>query len=315
MASLQTNAAGTLRALTAEARSLTARLPALQLEAKRIAQTVAFGVHGRRRAGPGDSFWQFRQYETSDARNLIDWRRSANSNRLFVRQREWEAAHTVWLWTDLTPSMDFTSHLASVSKRARALVLMFASAELLVQGGERVGLIGLMPPMARRDTCEKIAEALIADADGNGGKGHTLSGATLSRGADCVLFGDFLDPLESIGPRLRHLAGQGVWGHLVQVLDPAEETLAYSGRVEFRDPEGGGRWLATRAEQLRERYRARLAGHRAALDEVLHKLQWTRLLHHTDRPAGEAILALHGQLSGDPQALAATRPKAAETAT
>jgi len=89
-----------------------------------------------------------------------------------------------------------------------------------------------------------------------------------------------------------------VRGHLVQILDPAEETLAYAGRVQFRDPEGGGNWLAPRAERLRERYQGRLAEHRAALDEELGKLQWTRLLHHTDKPPGEALLALHTRLSG-----------------
>ena len=258
-----------------------------------------FGVHGRRRAGPGDSFWQFRQYETSDSRNLIDWRRSANSNRLFVRQREWEAAHTAWIWVDLSPSMDFRSHLSHTSKRDRALILAFAAAELLVQGGERVGLIGLIPPTARRDTTEKMAEALIADAAVTGQTSHRLEGATLSRQADCLLIGDFLDPVSTLTPHLKSLAGQGARGHLVQVLDPAEESLDYAGRVEFRDPENGGTWLAPRAEQLAERYKRRLTEHRAELHGELGKLQWTRLIHHTDRPAGEALLALHGRLSGE----------------
>lgn len=288
-----------LLGLSAEAQGLASLLPALQIEAKRIAQTVVFGVHGRRRAGPGDSFWQFRQYESSDTRNLIDWRRSANSDRLFVRQREWEAAHTVWIWVDLTASMAFRSHIAPVTKRERALVLAFATAELLVRGGERVGLIGLMPPTVRRDASERMAEALIADANAHTPTAHQLVTATVARRADCVLFGDFLDPIETMAPGFRHLASQGVRGHLVQILDPAEETLAYNGRVEFRDPEGGGAWLAARAERLRERYTGRLAEHRAALDEELGRLQWTRLMHHTDRSAGEALLALHMRLSGD----------------
>ena len=299
MAALHTVNTGRLRGMTAEAQVLAERLPALRLEARRIAQTVAFGVHGRRRAGPGDSFWQFRQYETSDTRNLIDWRRSANSNRLFVRQREWEAAHTVWLWVDLTPSMNFNSHLSPVTKRDRALVLAFAAAELLVHGGERVGLVGLVQPTVRRGTTEMMAEALIADANAPGTTAHRIDGATLSRQADCLLIGDFLDPVAALAPQLRALAGQGVLGHLVQVLDPAEETLAYDGRVEFRDPEDGDRWLAPRADQLAERYRVRLAEHRAELDGELGKLKWTRLLHHTDRPAGEALLALHARLSGE----------------
>jgi len=200
-----------MRGLTADAQVLAARLPALRLEAKRIAQTVAFGVHGRRRAGPGDSFWQFRQYETNDSHTLIDWRRSANSNRLFVRQKEWEAAHTVWLWADLTPSMTFVSALSKTTKRDRALVLLFAAADLLVQGGERVGLVGLMAPTAARNTTERMAEALIADASQSSQSAHQLAGAKLSRQSDCILIGDFLDPVEGAATQFNHLAAQGFY--------------------------------------------------------------------------------------------------------
>jgi len=47
-----------------------------------------------------------------------------------VREREWEAAHTFWLWPDISPSMAFRSHLSPISKRDRALVLTLAVAEL-----------------------------------------------------------------------------------------------------------------------------------------------------------------------------------------
>jgi len=55
--------------------------------------------------------------------NRIDWRRSAKDERLYVREREWEAAHTVYLWIDRSASMWFTSGLALQSKIDRALVL------------------------------------------------------------------------------------------------------------------------------------------------------------------------------------------------
>ena len=126
----------------AEAHSLAARIPALLIESQRIAHTVAHGTHGRRRAGPGDTFWQFRHYDQNDSVTGIDWRRSASSDTLFVREREWEAAHTVWLWVDLSPSMRFRSRLAKVTKESRAVVLALALAELLARGGERIGLLG-----------------------------------------------------------------------------------------------------------------------------------------------------------------------------
>ena len=42
----------------------------------------------------------------------IDWRRSARDNHLYVREREWEAAHDYHLWMDVSPSMAFASSLA-----------------------------------------------------------------------------------------------------------------------------------------------------------------------------------------------------------
>ena len=135
------------------------------MEAERIAQTVAHGIHGRRRAGPGETFWQFRQFQSSERRALVDWRRSASSDHLYVREREWEAAHTVWLWPDISPSMDFRSHLSPMTKRDRALVLMLATAELLVRGGERVALLGQTQPTASRKAATRIAETIVANAD------------------------------------------------------------------------------------------------------------------------------------------------------
>ena len=130
--------------LEGEAQAVAERLPELLLDALRVANTVAHGIHGRRRAGPGETFWQFRQFtQASDPATVIDWRRSASSDTLYVREREWEAAHTFWLWPDVSPSMAFQSHLARSAKRDRAVVLTLAMAELLVRAGERIALLGL----------------------------------------------------------------------------------------------------------------------------------------------------------------------------
>ena len=87
-------------------------MPRLILEARRVAATVIHGLHGRRRAGTGENFWQFRRFMSGEPARSIDWRRSARDDHLYVREREWEAAHTVWLWADRSPSMDFASRAA-----------------------------------------------------------------------------------------------------------------------------------------------------------------------------------------------------------
>ena len=153
----------TVRQATVGARKLADAMPRLILEAHRVASTVIHGLHGRRRAGPGENFWQYRRFVSGEPAQNVDWRRSARDDHLYVREREWEASHTIWLWPDRSPSMTFASALAVESKLERVMVIAFALAEVLVQGGERVGVPGLMRPTASRNVIEKMAEAVLHD--------------------------------------------------------------------------------------------------------------------------------------------------------
>jgi uncharacterized protein (DUF58 family) len=282
--------------LEREALGLADRLPNILIEAKRIAQTVAHGIHGRRRSGPGETFWQFRQFQSSDTARQIDWRRSASSDHLYVREREWEAAHTLWLWPDLSASMNFRSHLSGTTKRERAIVLMLAAAELLVRGGERVAYLGLTQPTASRKATTRIAEEIIAN--------EPVLTATqppkthLRRFSGVLLLSDFLDPIAKTREHIETLAADGASGHLIQILDPAEETFPYEGRTEFLSPAGEDRWIIDRAQSLRGRYRQRFEAHRAELTATAKRLGWSFLVHHTDRPASEPLLTLIMRLQG-----------------
>jgi uncharacterized protein (DUF58 family) len=285
-------------ALEREAHGLADRLPEILIDAQRIAQTVAHGLHGRRRAGPGETFWQFRQFQSSDTLRQIDWRRSASSDHLYVREREWEAAHTVWLWPDLSPSMNFRSHLATTTKRDRALLLTLATAELLVRGGERVALLGLMAPTASRKATTRMAEAILAHEDAPMLQSTQPPKLHLARFSGAILISDFLDPIERTREHVEQLAADGAVGHLIEIVDPAEETLPYEGRTEFLSPDGSRRWVADRVQSLRERYKERLAAHRAELMELTRRLGWSFLVHHTDRPPAEPLLALIMRMHG-----------------
>ena len=284
----------------AEAHELADRLPDLMLDGVRISNTVVHGVHGRKRAGPGETFWQFRQYQTGDTLQQIDWRRSASSDHLFIREREWEAAHTVWLWPDISRSMAFRSHLSKVYKSDRALVLMFALVEMLVRAGERTALMGLTNPSVSRKTTTRIAEMLAANLKSNGLTQSLPPQQKVSRFSSVIWISDFLDPIETLVKRIDELAASGSRGHLVQVLDPAEETLPYSGRTEFIGVEDGTRWLSDRAETLRDAYLSKLNEHRAALRDVARRTGWSFAVHHTDRSAADMLLQLNMRLRGEP---------------
>jgi uncharacterized protein (DUF58 family) len=277
----------------AEARTLADGLPALLIEARRVAATLLAGWHGRRRSGPGENFWQFRPFVPGEASANVDWRRSARDDHLYVREKEWEAAHTVWLWVDLTRSMQFRSRLAPVTKRDRAVVLLLALAELLAEAGERVGLIGVSAPILSRNAAERLARSL-----GEVGEREVpFETAHLRRNTDVVLIGDFLDPIAELEEKLTKLTAVGARAHLVQVVDPIEETFPYTGRTEFRDPETGLLYVVGRAEDYRAGYHERLASRRARLTALARRLDWTFLIHHCDQPASQPLLTLHARLA------------------
>jgi uncharacterized protein (DUF58 family) len=282
-----------VKAAVGKSRKLAARIPRLMLEARRVAATVIHGVHGRRRAGPGENFWQYRRFVNGEPSGNVDWRRSARDDHLYVREREWEASHTIWLWPDRSPSMEFSSSLTEWSKLDRALVVSFAMAEVLVQGGERVGIPELMRPTSNRNIIEKMAENLVHDATARPSLPPNFAPAPYS---EVLLVSDFWSPISEFRKIIGQLAANGARGHVVQVVDPAEETFPYAGRVEFVEPEGLGSVTAGRAETWRSDYQSLLANHRAALREECDQFGWSFTVHRTDRGPTELLFAIHARM-------------------
>jgi uncharacterized protein (DUF58 family) len=270
-------------------------LPPLLVEAERIAATVILGDHGRKRAGPGESFWQYRPYSFGDSTQRIDWHKSARSDRVFIRENEWEAANTLWLWASPHISMDFRSHLSETTKRDRAQLLALATGVLAVDAHERVGAIGT--PFGAdhaRGQLTRIAEWFLQHR-----KGESLPAPSrMPRFSSTLLLSDFFDRPEDIAAAVTPLATAGVHGYLVQVVDPAEETLPYAGRVEFQEVAGPLKFLSSKTETLRGAYAERLEVHRGALRELCRRIGWTFTIHRTDQSPVALLMMLHALMSG-----------------
>jgi uncharacterized protein (DUF58 family) len=286
-------------------RTLAASMPRLILEARRVAATVIHGLHGRRRAGPGENFWQYRRFISGEPASRVDWRRSARDDHLYVRELEWEAAHTVWIWPDRSPSMNFASPLVRDSKLFRTLVIALALAEVLVEAGERVGIPGLMRPTGSRNVVDRMAQAIAHDSAERASLPPSFAPSPL---AEVVLLSDLWSEIGEVRRTVTLLSGSGARGHVVQIVDPAEETFPYWGRIEFVEPEGGGRITAGRAETWRTDYTARVQRHRAEIRAETDRLGWSFAIHRTDRPASELLLALHARI-GTAAADSAMRPQ------
>lgn len=280
--------------LRARSEGAAATLPGLLMQAERLAATILLGDHGRKRAGPGDAFWQFRAAQPGDPRRSIDWRQSARGDGHFVRETEWQAAQSLMLWVDDAASMRFSSD-GRPSKLRRAQTLALALAVLATRAGERTGLATLAePPRGGKAQLIRIADALMegGDVPDYGAPRPQV----MPMGARAVFASDFLGPVEPVIAALTAAADRGVQGVLLQTLDPEEEAFPYDGRTVFESMSGAVRFETLKAGQLRDAYLDRLTKRRAALRDLCQRTGWRYQLHHTDTSAETALLSLYTAL-------------------
>ena len=282
--------------LRARAEIEAARLPALLARAEHLAGTVLLGEHGRRRAGMGDDFWQYRPMQAGDERRFIDWRRSARSDTQFIRQREWQIAQSVTIWVDASASMRFASDANLPEKSDRARVLSLAVAILLNRAGERVGLAGAsLPPRRGEAQILRLAEALTEDGAEEYGKPEAMGMPAHGR---ALFISDFMGDVSAARTALTTAADRGVEGVLYQVLDPIEEAFPFRGRTIFESVGGTLAHETLKASELRDRYLERLANRKAELQALCAQTGWRYGLHHTNDSAQSALLWLYGAFSG-----------------
>lgn len=281
--------------LRRDAEKIAGALPPLLAEAEMLAASVAMGLHGRRRAGMGENFWQYRQAVPGDARATVDWRRSGRSDVQFIREMEWEASQTVSLWIDDAQSMDYRGPDTPRTKVERARLLGLALSVLLVKADERVALMGSPAAQARggRAQLARVALALAGPVRPDRPDYGAPPADRLARGGRAVFFSDFLGDLDALMPVLSQAADLGVRGSFVQILDETEEVFPFDGRMIFASMGGLTEFETQRARALREAYAERLRDRRARLDALARSLGWRCLHHRTSMSPRAALLWLY----------------------
>ncbi|GAA6193277.1 DUF58 domain-containing protein [Phaeobacter gallaeciensis] len=271
-----------------------ARLPPLLARAEQLAGTVLLGDHGRRRAGLGDDFWQYRPAQLGDSKRMIDHRRSARGDQQFVREREWQIAQSVMFWIDQGASMQFASDKDTPTKIDRARLLGLSTAILLARAGERVGLTGTtLPPRRGNAQVIRLAESWSVDDQTDYAPPEHKA---LIPHARAVFISDFLGDLTEVETALTKAADRGIRGVIMQVLDPSEEAFPFQGRTVFESVGGTLRHETLKAGDLRTRYLERLAERRDHLQRICNATGWMFGRHDTGHSAQTALVWLYQAL-------------------
>ena len=270
---------------------LAGKFPPLLVAAERVAATVFQGMHGRRHVGMGEAFWQFRPYQITDSVRRIDWRRTARTDEVYVRETEWEASQSVWIWRDSSPSMRFSSDRTLPEKSMRADLLVLALGALLVEAGERIALLGEgIPPRGGRSGLKLFFKTLENAQDS---AASIPAFENIPRHAVVVLISDFMESASHYAGIIRHYMPADISGFLLQVTDPAEEIFPFQGRIRFEGLEAEAPYLLRRADRVRDAYMEKLAKHRAQMKDVCRGAGWIFAQHVTAESPESALLKLY----------------------
>ncbi len=279
-----------------KAERLAQTLPPLILAAEHLVNAFDIGVHGRRRAGTGEDFWQFKQYGPDDPTTSIDWRQSAKREQVYIRQKEHETAETVWLWRDNSLTMDYASDLAEQSKLERATLLSMALALSLSKSGEKFGLFGQAEKASTGPTSFNRFVGRVLEMQSPSLPDLKLADR-LSSKSTVVLISDFLCEPSEIAETVRHFVNLGCRGFLLQIADPVEADLPFQGRTRFLSMAEEDSLTLGKVEVVRDDYQALFDAHRQELIRIAKNVSWEYSFHRTDAPASEAFAALYSALN------------------
>jgi len=250
----------------------------LRLRAAEVAAGAYSGLHHSRKRGAGVEFEGQRPYVPGDDLRFIDRRSLLRHQRLMVREFETEHERAVWLCVDSSASMSYRGRRAPGAKLAYAALIAAAMARVAVSSGDPVGLtwlgegaeglrgarfgLGAFERLVSRLEAAVAAGDLLRDAERLDDALRLLAGR-VGRGQALVVLSDLLDLPEAAARGVAALASRRRALVVVQVLDPDERDLAFSGKVRLRSIEGKVR-VVTDADMVRGEYRRRLAAHTAS---------------------------------------------------
>lgn len=264
-------------------------LHALMAQAEKAVTSVLHGEHAQRKAGAGEKFWQFREYTPTDRPQDIDWKQSAKTDEIYIRQKEWQTPQTSIFWCNQSASMDFST------KAHDAKVLILALSILMTRAGEQVGFFGVPRTGRSEAALQRIGNALVETQN------HLplpdFKTFACPKNTKLVQAGDFLSPLEEIQTAFKNLSAQSDSGLVIQILDPQEIELPFSGRVLFEDPANKTRQLVNHVTSIRDAYQQRIRDHIKAVETLCRECRWTYILHRTDTPIKDTLAAIWAETS------------------
>lgn len=229
-----------------------ARIQAIRIRTKRLMTGAPVGDFSTARQGFGFEFKQLREYQEGDDIRFIDWKSTAKTKTVFVRQYTEEKQRTLWLLVDRSSSTWYGSKtvLKYQIQAEAALAIAFAAEH----ENDSVGLIlfdegaSVAVPLGKgRRHTQKIAEKLfslleepvVARTLGTDfSLLFDLVAQSVGKKSICFLLSDYRGFTQEHAQKLA-LLGQRSTVACLRVGDPVEKKFPEGIVLSLEDPETG----------------------------------------------------------------------------
>lgn len=273
-------------------------IPALMMQAHAIAQNIHHGAHLKKKEGLGEEFFQYRNYIIGDRLQDIDWKQSAKTDHIFIKQKELQISRKTFFWCADDKGMKFSSHRKLKTKQEIAQILTLALALLMIRSNEQVGYFGDLKTGHNEKQIQNIGLHLVENS-----YPHTLPPVqdfSIPRNASFVAIGDFLSPLDDINDTFEQISLRGVRSLIIQVLDPSEINLTFDeGRIHFEGISSNEHEIIDHIASIREEYQKRIYAQIDGLKSLCRKFGWHYFLHITDSPIDDTLESLWQRLEAE----------------
>jgi len=153
-------------------RELLARVRAIEIRSRRLADNVLAGQYRTAFRGSGIEFEEVREYISGDDVRSIDWNVTARTGRLFVKKYREERERNVLMLIDISASQYFCSSAKSKNELCAELAAVFSLSAL--SSKDKIGLIlfsdrvekTIMPRRGRSHVLRLIREVLACEPKG-----------------------------------------------------------------------------------------------------------------------------------------------------